>query len=92
MTEMASTWDNILDSGIYPRDDLEKEGEEAMLPEMKDAIASIVRHEMTSKILNEYHTDANSDTHCMWVPKLEPTKEYDMGQDPNVEPEAEGMD
>lgn len=76
---------------MYPRDDLEKEGEEAMLPEMKGAVASIVRHEMTNNIVNSYHTDANADTHCMWVPKLEPTNEYDMGEEPPEE-EEEGMD
>ena len=85
---MVSSWDNILKSNVYPKDDLEKGGEEESSAEVKQAFGTIVWTDMNSKILNLYKDeDKTGENHGMWVPKIQPVQEYHM-----VKPEPDEDD
>ena len=90
LTNMASSWENIVASRIYPK--LDETTDEADGGEIRDALKWCIGGVVFGKASNLYDDkDKDESNHGMWVPRLEPTLPYEA-TDPNADEDEEGME
>ena len=76
MTQIVSSWDNMVASRVYAKEGMVKEegAEEDIEQIVRDMFATFIRKDLNGEAMDCYEENKKDGSHHgMWVPKLKPT-------------------